>query len=141
MIQQEVHKLSQVNRFNIASTQRHIHNDIDSPYTFQPILTYVGNISSTGGILLLPIGWSVTYQGTGDYLVTHNLGTQSYVVTATSENLNALIVPTITAFPNSFEITTIASGVGAVDSTFMFSLVNVNNKSDKLPQYGGSLLN
>lgn len=140
LIRSEVQKISQVGRFGVSNTQRHIHNDIDSPYVFQPILTYVGEIGSNGTVGLLPQGWTVTYNGTGSYSITHNLGTRLYsVVASAQQSTNSVVSPVLESFDDGFDANWFTSS-GAADTSFTFILVNINNKSTKLPSYYGSIV-
>lgn len=44
---------------------------------------YGGVVNSTGGAIYLPSGWSSAKTGTGQYTITHNLGTTNYGVVPT----------------------------------------------------------
>lgn len=50
--------------------------------------TYGGKVNSNGTSAGLPTGWSSTSTGTGQYQVTHNLGTTSYATSAMVQNGN-----------------------------------------------------
>lgn len=141
LIQQEIHKTSQSGRFNVTNTQRHIHNNIDSPYAFQPILTFVGSIGSDGTIFLLPKGWSASHDDVGQYSIVHNLGTRQYsVVTSALQSTNVVAVPVIQPLlDNSFSINWFNTSPTIKDTAFNFLLTNVNNKSQKIPTYYGVL--
>lgn len=52
IVREEIQKSSSSSRFGLAPISRHIHNNIDSPFVFQPILTYSG---------LVGVGNSVTF--------------------------------------------------------------------------------
>lgn len=134
MINQSMAKLSQANRFNISSIPRHIHNDIDSPFTFQPVKTYVGSIGADGTIGILPIGWSVTVESTGSYLITHNLSTAIYSVVASANFSYA--VPVLQPLQNSFEVIMEING-NPTNTAFSFIMTVINNKATKTTQYGG----
>lgn len=140
MIQQEMHKYSQLNRFNVSNTQRHIHNNIDSPYTFQPILTYIGNISENGSVGLLPTGWSATSDEAGSYTVTHNLGTVLYACVASSSDSGAIANPVVSHFANEVDFVWFQE-LGKTTTNFNFILTVINNKIQTLPTYYGGLVN
>lgn len=139
-IRSEIHKTSQSNKFNVSSIQRHIHNDLDAPYVFQPILTYVGRVNSDGTVALLPVGWTVTALGSGEYLIRHNLNTYLYSVTFASQNLNTLVAPSLLMEKDDFDVTWNTTEIPTgTDSSFCFILTNIDNKSTKIPRYYGTL--
>lgn len=141
-VKQEIQRQNSVGRFQLTPIQRHIHNNIDSPYTFQPILTYVGLVGYDGTAILLPKGWKITKDAAfaGVYTVTHNLGTLLYgCVASASQSTNIYAVPVISAFQNEVDFTwgNVATDLSA-DTSFFFSLTVINNKSQTLPSYVGT---
>lgn len=140
LVRSEIHKSSQTGRFNVQNQGRHTHNDIDSPYVFQPILSYVGLINSDGTIALLPVGWTVDYTAPSEYVINHNLGTLLYSVTFTSNNLNVLVAPSMFNDVNNFVVVwNKTSNSAGQASSFNFTLTTINNKTQKLPKYYGTL--
>lgn len=103
---------------------------------------------------LLPTGWTVSYNGTGDYTVTHNLGANSglpassvtypglYTCVANAiQSTNIYPVSVISNFQNEVDFVwaDIATGANA-DTGFNFSLTIVNNKKLPPPSYYGTFL-
>lgn len=138
MIQQEMHKSQQVQRFNLNSIPRHTHNGIDSPSVFQPVFSYAGQINPDGTVVLLPSGWTITVSGTGVYTITHKLNTLLYTVNANCIFVNSYNVVSITKNANNFIVNTFFYPATPFNSGFMFNLTNINNKSTIPPGYYGS---
>lgn len=65
-VKQQIQASASANRFHLTSIPRHIHNNIDSPFVYQPTQIYTGNITSTGGGTF-PKGWTIDH---GVYNVT-----------------------------------------------------------------------
>lgn len=126
IVQQEIQKNNSGSRFGFNQIPRHIHNNIDSPFTFQPTITYIGLIGLTGTIGILPTGWTVEYTPTGDYVVRHNLNTNLYSVVASPVGVEAIIQ--IITDKNTVEFDANGGG-GPTDTPFYFILTNANNKS------------
>lgn len=146
-IQSQIHRISQSNRFNVSNTQRHIHNDIDSPFVFQPILTYIGTIEYNGSVGLLPVGWTVDTVDEGGgrflYVINHNLNTRLYsFVTTAQQSLNSIVTPIAESLANSVEVAwfTTGSTPGLANTSFSFVLTTIANKNTKLPRYYGVIL-
>lgn len=144
-IQQGIQQAASANRFTLGGIQRHTHNNVDSPYTFEPILTYVGIINYDGTYSLLPKGWTVVKDpaNLGTYYITHNLGTVLYSCVASCfQSTNIFGVPVIEGFANEVDFTwgDVATGAKA-DTSFYFILTVINNKSTTLPSYVGSAVN
>lgn len=148
LIQEELAKSNQHTKFGLQPIPRHTHNNVDSPYTFQPILTYGGVINTNGTAALLPRGWTVIGGGvdgtggsTGVYTITHNIGSMAYsVVTTPLDELDVGTIPQILIAKNAFIVTMFAPLGGANNTNFTFILVNPNNKSAFVPQYTGTLI-
>lgn len=141
-IRQEIQKVATANRFQLTSIPRHIHNEIDSPLTFQPILNYIGFVPYDGNIhgaaleTILPTGWTVTKNSTGNYTVKHNLGTILYsVVASASQSTNVKVSTVTTANANDVTFTWWDENGVAQDTSFNFVLVQINNKKTTLPTY------
>lgn len=143
IIQQELRSNAASSRFQVKSIDQHKHNNIDSPATFTPILTYIGFVPSDGNInggleYILPKGWTLTYNGTGEYTLTHNLGTMLYSVVATpTQSTNTVDAAVISPFTNSVDINWFLSDAAITpqDTSFFFILTQINNKKSSLPQY------
>ncbi len=145
LIRQEIQAGDSSSRFQLHPIQRHIHNNVDSPFVFQPIATYIGIVVWNGVSLLgatLPKGWSVSRQNVGKYTVTHNLGASViYVVNAAAnQSTNELATPVFTYLPDSFSVVWGGGAAGDVsfsftDTSFSFVLTVINNRSTQLPSY------
>lgn len=46
IIQQEIRSSATSSRFQVKSIDQHKHNNIDSPATYSPVLTYIGFVPS-----------------------------------------------------------------------------------------------
>lgn len=129
-------------RFGLNSIPRHTHNNVDSPYTFQPILNYVGIVESNAVVALFPKGWKLTKTATGQYTITHNLGLSALytiMVTIHDEGNSASAgVQTPITNRNAFVVDTYNS-LGAVNNGFHFLVTVINNRSQTLPIYIGTL--
>lgn len=144
LIKSEIQQAANANRFQLASIPRHIHNGIDSPTAFQPILTYVGMVgvpinTDPVTVNILPTGWTVRYDGTGSYAIVHNLGTVNYITIATcAQSTNVFGAAVVEAFPNEVSIAwgDISTGTKA-DTGFVFTLTMYNNKRLTVPSYYG----
>ena len=81
---------------------------------------YGGQVSSVGGAVYLPSGWSSSRTALGNYTVTHNLGTTSYapVITAAGGGTHAAYFALAT---NSFQVATTNTG-SLVDAAFAFTV-------------------
>ena len=135
MIQQAIAKNAQHSAFNLTRIPRHIHNDIDSPAIYQPVKTYIGSIGLNGDIVILPIGWSVTVNGTGDYTVTHGLTDAVYSVVVSPNFSDALFQ--VSPLQGSFGVTMFNRLNISQDTAFTFLMTVINNKNFKTTQYGG----
>lgn len=145
IVRSEIQAAASSSRYQLTSIPRHIHNDIDSPYALQPVLTYVGYVRSDGKLTtavpgtesgIFPSGWSVTKTGTGTYKITHNLNTRNFIVVATCVSaLAAIEVSLHDATSVTLETFSFAPGATATDENFNFMLTVVSNKNQKLPSY------
>jgi hypothetical protein len=83
---------------------------------------YVGHIAVDGTAIRLPSGWSSTRTATGNYTVTHNLGSDDYVVNATAnEGTTMIVVYSIAA--NSFKIVCENESGTTENNNVMFTLI------------------
>jgi hypothetical protein len=121
-------------------TQPHIPNsnvntqdDVDSVLRGRGLIqtrVYAGtvNVGGTGGTVF-PFSWSVTHNSTGNYTITHNLGTLNYVVVATPANVAAAsdtVIGNITTKATDHVQITWATTTGVpIDQYFEFILVTV----------------
>jgi hypothetical protein len=129
--------------FNTLNIPRHVHNGVDAPTIFQPIMQYIGDIGYDGTVGLLPQGWLCEHVGTGLYRITHNLGTRNYS-TVVSEILGpaVLIIPVVENFKNTIELSLLDPVAFApADSSFVFTVTAVTNKSTNSPSYYGTIIN
>lgn len=141
-IQQGIQQAASANRFQLSGIPRHVHNGIDSPVVFQPIITYVGLVSFLGISVFLPKGWTVA-QGTvpGNYVVTHNLGpgvlyTVSAIPSADSGSGHDSISYSIGSNNNNVDFFIFNTTTGAASvCDFQFTLTVVNNRSAQIPSY------
>lgn len=86
---------------------------------------YIGVATSTGASTPFPTGWTWTKNGAGDYTITHNLGTTSYIVVATSIN-DTTVVVIASQSTNSFNVTSWLSTTGnKIDDGFNFILIKL----------------
>lgn len=127
-------------RFQLTPIHRHIHNGIDSPFIYNPILSYIGYVQLDGVVLAVPQGWSVLKLSTGTYQITHNLNTDLYVAVVSPILSTTLPVASVTPGRNLFDVqwTNTADNVNAravVDTTFAFIVVTTTNRKTAPPSY------
>lgn len=67
-----------------------------------------------------PSGWSVSHTGTGDYTITHNLGTTNYSFAGTLFASTGAIITLNTQNSNDMEILVKTTAGASVDRTFSF---------------------
>lgn len=140
LVRSEIQKASSASRFQLTMTSKHIHNNVDAPFVFQPSMNYGGIVQLDGVGLALPKGWTVTYNGTGSYTITHNLNTTLYVAMVSPILSITLPVASVTPGDNSFEVLWTDTGTPTdprvrSDTSFSFLLVDLTNKSDSPPSY------
>lgn len=84
-------------------------------------VVYWGEVASDGSAIRLPTGWTSATTGTGDYVVTHNLGNASYGVAANAISAYAFgKIPDTSA--NTFEIIFQDAAGNLANSSFTFIL-------------------
>lgn len=145
-IQQGIQQHASGARFGLSPIPRHIHNNVDSPYVFQPILTYIGVIGigvanqNPVTINLLPKGWVVNWISLGHYSVTHNLDTTQYGCVATAaQSTNVYAVPVVSSFKNITYFTWLDAATGFnADTGLSFTLTVIGNRNTQLPVYVGT---
>ena len=92
---------------------------------------YGGEVNGGGTAINLPAGWTSGRDSTGNYTITHNLGTTDYVVTTApfmTGSTRYYVVDVSARAANSFSLNTIRSsgGVGSnKDIDFFFILMLV----------------
>ena len=91
---------------------------------------FVGKVNSGGAAVRLPGGWSSSRSGTGTYLITHNLGSASYVVAILAYSTGSLygrvfmqVSYTINNFTFYSGVPTSGGGMDLADSGFTFILI------------------
>lgn len=83
---------------------------------------YGGSVFTGGTSAGLPTGWTSVKAASGQYTVTHNLGTSSYAVVATTISVNTRALSTV-ASTNSFTVYAgNATNSGPEDNPFTFIL-------------------
>jgi len=139
------------NRFRLSPSNRHIHNNVDAPFVYLPYSIFGGLVLIDGTINppaanatpgFLPAGWVSVKNATGDYIVTHNLGTTMYSVVFSSLANTALgFVAAIDE--NKFQVDFFDTATQTLtDSPFGFILVQFDNNSATFPKYTkGSVIN
>ena len=80
---------------------------------------YRGIINSTVANSILPTGWSASKLGTGDYVITHNLGIANYSVVAIAYTY---VVSLGTVDANTFEVLVVNLSGVAKDTNVNFIL-------------------
>lgn len=76
----------------------------------------------TADTIFLPNGWSVAKNGTGDYTLTHNLGSATYTIIPSHTGSGHFYI-NVNSGINSVSITTFADGIGAADVNVSFILI------------------
>lgn len=133
IVREEISKSNSGGRFNIQNLPYHTHNGVDAPFALQPLVTYIGLIGFHGTVGILPTGWTAVYGSTGQYQVTHNLGTIQYVVVASAAG-NAAFVD-ITNDDKLVEFDWFNAASAAQDTPFYFTLSVANNRKVAPPTY------
>lgn len=83
---------------------------------------YFGHGTAAGAGTRLPSGWSVNRAATGQYVVTHNLGSSAYVLQANTVS-PAFVAQLINIGSNSFEIRTFDTDALATDGAWHFVML------------------
>lgn len=140
IVRQEIATQQNGSRFGITPTSNHSHTGIDSPYVFQPVLTYVGRINADATVALLPTSWTVVNSGTGIYTITHNLNTILYSVTANclfTGTRNVLQITNLST--DSFTVNTFFYNPTTLENSgFAFILTNISNSIQAPVKYIGT---
>lgn len=143
LIQQEIVKSNNNNRFNVNAIPQQKINIGNISNTPSQVFTYIGLVSfsyiSGRNFSTLPSGWVVQWQGNGQFELIHNLNTTLYSVVATANNANtAFAAATLTLSENTVFFNWYSSSnvpTDYVDTDFSFILVVVNNKKTSFPTY------
>lgn len=92
--------------------------------TWQGPKTYGGVVTSTGTAgTPFPSGWTAGKNATGDYTVTHNLGTTNYVVVGSAISGGKILLWSQSSSDgNQFNILTFNTAGTSTDTTFSFIL-------------------
>ena len=100
---------------------RHLQSDLTQTIDGSGATVYAGACTSAGAASTpFPANWTVSKTATGRYLITHNLGTTNYVVTATGTSTLICYIPTLSA--NSFNLSIVDTTNTFTDSSFYFQL-------------------
>lgn len=83
-----------------------------------------GTVSSGAAGTPFPTGWSASKNSTGNYTITHNLGTTSYVVVATPVGNDTIHAVILSTGSNSFVVVTANNAGSDADCDFMFILAS-----------------
>lgn len=96
MIQQALSSWSAKSQYGVSAVPVHAHTGYDgSPKVSYGNLTnvpaasvsyYTGVVTSNAAGTPFPSGWSVAHGSTGEYTITHDLGTTDYTVSALSHS-------------------------------------------------------
>lgn len=156
IVREEIRGSDSSGRFGLNSIPRHIHNNIDSPFVFQPIMTFIGLIAADGVPAAIPSGWTVEIATvnliTNTYVITHNLDQQSSsgvttdgspsalysVVTQVEAVANQFYAPQVVEYKNLFTVNWYNSAGSTEQISFNFILTLINNKSVTYPKYVGT---
>lgn len=90
---------------------------------------------------LIPKGWTISYGGTGEYTITHNLNTLFYTcIASAAQSSNAFAIPIIETFANEVTFTWGGGMLGDTefsrqDTGFFFQLTTIANKNITFPTY------
>lgn len=130
LIRQEIQAASSERRFQLSPVPQHRHSGgADGSPVFRPYQLFAGFVPYDGdlaGILevILPRGWGVTYNGTGDYTLTHNLGTALYsFVAVPNQSTNQVVSPVVETFKNEVAVGWFDSAGARQDTSFNFVLM------------------
>ncbi len=141
IVQQEIQKSSNSSRFNVNSVPQIKINSLNTSNTPSTVFTYIGFVPYDGNIagileVILPLGWTVTHNGTGNYTVTHNLGTILYsVVASAAQSTNVKVSTVTTANENDVTFSWWDETGAAQDTSFNFILTQISNKRTTFPLY------
>lgn len=87
--------------------------------------SFGGQVASDGTATALPTGWTSSKPGTGQYTVTHNLGTTSYGVAALAIDANWRTINCSAITANSFSVITWNATPANADLPFTFVLTKI----------------
>lgn len=110
----------------VIDVGNYYHSGTAFPASNQTRGPWSGAVAADGSAITLPKGWSCAKNSTGNYTVTHSMGSATaYIVVATTNFSTAVIVQRVLRAANAFEVvTTNAVGVAtnaAFDFVVMFN--------------------
>lgn len=96
-------------------------------------ISFIHQSTVYGGVVLsggtagtpFPTGWTVAHTGTGDYTITHNLGTTNYTFTGTLFANTGAIITFNTQNTNTLEVLVKDLSGNLTDRTFSFIVVKI----------------
>lgn len=145
-VRQQIQQAASANRFQLSGIPRHIHNNVDSPFVFQPTATYVGKVLSSGDSSVpFPVSFSSIQVATGEYFVKTGFD-ETFYVPLICPSGNAIspsifvswIVETVTGgtYGSGFYVTFFDTSTQTnTDTDFYFMVTNISNQSPIPPQY------
>ena len=86
---------------------------------------YAGRVADDGSAVNLPSGWTSAKTGTGQYTVTHNLGTTAYGVAGLSTSANQATINLSAINANDFRVITWNNTPTNTDLPWAFVLAEV----------------
>lgn len=147
MVSTEIGLQQSNRRFGQNAVPVHLHDGLDSSFSFSPTVAYTGFVPSSGdvtgastnGFVFFPAGWT-TGRISGAYFVLHNLGTKMYSVTV--QQTGGLSIGTYyagTSCSRDFFLVVFFNGAGIrQDVDFEFNLVQINSRLPFPPKYNAS---
>lgn len=101
---------------------RHIGTDNSQKLSLGGSTSAYGGSVSSSGTLTGQSGWSATNTATGQYTITHNLGTHNYNVSVSiyADSVGYLVVQNLTS--TTFDVYTYTTASSAVNKAFTFIL-------------------
>lgn len=126
---------SQMSSYSTARVPFHTHNSVDSQSIYLPSAVFAGYTSDDSSTYAVPLGWSISHQGPGLYLIEHNLGANFTVIPSFTLNNNGLTLPAVPAIQsetNGFYVSWYNSTNAAqADKSFFFTAVAIGTFSNK----------
>lgn len=134
IIQEEIRRNSNQIRFGISAVPQVRQSTTNISANPSSVVTYVASLGAVAAII--PTGWSYEVIGTGDYLITHNLGTNLYSAVVSPLTSGSLPIASVTPGPNSISVTwSRADGGGTVDTAYQLIVSQINNRKLSYPKY------
>ncbi len=118
-------------QYKVGPVPYHTHNGVDSflittSSTPAYSIAYPGIVGSGGTSVLLPTGWTSAKQATGDYLITHNLGTTDYAVSSIIWNSSQATVFIADQQANTLNLYIKTTADAFADHQFSFTITILN---------------